>query len=106
MRVPSGVRVGIWHPEPPPFCPPMERWKNAFQPLGRYIGPDLGDPIIGQKFEQKLLEGNLIFSIGVLFRPDRGKREKLETVLILHTYFPEMFDYEHWEKFELSAHSV
>lgn len=106
MRVPQGTRIGIWHPTPPPFCPPMDRWKNAFQSLGRYVGPDLGDTIIGQKFKQQLMEGELMFSVGVLFRPDRGKHEKLEPILILQTYFPEMFDYDTWEKTELSANSI
>lgn len=105
MRVPSGVRAGFWYPGPHIMCPPMEKWKHAFKPVATYNGPDLGDPVIGQKFQQSLLEGVLEFSVGVLFRPDRGKRQRLETILILHNYIPEMFDYADWEKCDLSATS-
>lgn len=96
MRVPSGVRAGFWYPGPHFMCPPMEKWKEAFKPIATYNGPDLGDSVIGQKFQQSLLEGVLEFSVGVLFRPDRGKKQRLETILILHNYIPEMFDYADW----------
>ena len=42
------------------------------------------------------MEGTLEFSVGVLFRPDLGKRQKLETILILNNWIPEMFTYEDW----------
>lgn len=44
------------------------------------------------------MEGVLNFRVGVLFRPDLGRRQSLETILVLENYFPEMFDYETWEK--------
>jgi len=97
VRVPSGVRVGFWHGGPH-YGPIVDRPKQAFQQMGYYVGPDLGDPIIGTKFEQNLLEGVVKFAVGVLFRPDLGKRQRLETILILESWVPEMFDYEHWSK--------
>lgn len=106
MRFPSGVRAGFWYPGPHLNVPPMEKWKHAFKPIGLYVGPDLGDPIIGTKFEQKLMEGSLFFRIGVLFRPDRGSKQRLETILILESFYEEMFDYSDWEKLSLSAGSL
>ena len=88
-----GLRVGFWNPN-------AGFWKKAFKPMGTYQGPILGDRIIGSRFEQKLMDGQLLFSLGVLFRPDRGKRERLETILIIDQYVPEMWDYEDWEKFD------
>ncbi|MAD98752.1 MAG: hypothetical protein Unbinned200contig1000_65 [Prokaryotic dsDNA virus sp.] len=72
--------------------------KVAFQPKGYYVGPDLGDHVPGTLLEQKLMEGVLKFRVGVLFRPDLGKRQRLETILIIDEWVPEMFDYEHWEE--------
>jgi hypothetical protein len=66
--------------------------------MGIYVGPDLGDHIPGAKLSQPLMEGELKLSVGVLFRPDRGKHQRVETILILENYIPEMFNYEHWEK--------
>lgn len=89
-----GLRIGFWNHL-------GDQWKvNAFKPMGLYTGPDLGDQIVGTKLEQKLMEGPLLFSVGVLFRPDRGKRQRLETILIFDKYVPEMWDYEDWEKFD------
>lgn len=105
MRVPSGVRAGFWYPGPH-TCAQDEKWKRAFRPIATYIGPDLGDPIVGTLFEQKLMEGTLRFRIGVLFRPDRGFRQRLETILILENFYEEMFDYSDWEKLSLSAGSM
>lgn len=96
VRITSGLRIGFWYGDTS-HAPPMEKHKHAFQCVGHYAGPDLGDHIIGSKLEQKLMEGTLRFSVGVLFRPDLGKRQRLETILILEKYIPEMFNYEHWE---------
>lgn len=90
MRVTTGLRVGFWNPNPP------ERYK-PFRPMGVYVGPDLGDHIPGAKLVQPLMEGELQLRVGVLFRPDLGKHQKLETILIIDKYIPEMFNYEHWE---------
>lgn len=91
MRVTSGLRVGFWDQN-------ATQWTGGpFKPKGYYYGPDLGDHIPGARLEQKLMEGNLIFRVGVLFRPDLGKHQRLETILILETYIPEMFNYEDWE---------
>lgn len=92
MRVTAGIRVGFWKPKVGGF-----RKSSPFEVKGIYTGPDIGDLIPGQRISQTLDEGQLDCRVGVLFRPDLGKRQKLETILILETYIPEMFDYEHWE---------
>lgn len=102
MRVPTGTRFGIWNHQPH-MGPPDEKWKRAFHPLGFYMGPELlgpdgKDPIIGTQFCQKLMEGDLKFRIGFLFRPDRGVRQRLEAIIMLETFFPEMFEYTDWVK--------
>ena len=97
VRVLPGTRVGFWHPGPHPG-PLLELNKRAFSAKGVYVGPDLGDHIPGAKLVQPLMEGDLKMRVGVLFRPDLGKRQRLETILILENWIPEMFDYEHWEK--------
>lgn len=92
MRVSAGLRVGFWKPAP------GGHWNGSpFHAKGIYQGPCLGEFIPGQKIEQELMEGKLVMRVGVLFRPDLGKHQKLETILILETWIPEMFDYEHWE---------
>lgn len=91
IRVRSGARVGFWNPNPPETHKP-------FTCAGHYIGPDLGEHLPGARLEQPLMEGNLIFRVGTLFRPDLGKYQRVEGILILETYFPEMFNYEHWQK--------
>lgn len=83
MRITSGIRVGWWT-------------QKGFDPVGFYIGPDLGDHIPGTHLEQELMEGTLGFNVGVLFRPDLGRRQRLETILILENYIPEMFEYNDW----------
>jgi len=88
LRISAGLRVGFWKVGPRP----------PFQCLGHYTGPDLGDHIVGSHLKQKLMEGEVSFKVGVLFRPDLGKRQRLETILILESYIPEMFEYEDWEK--------
>lgn len=91
VRITSGLRVGFWNPDP--------GWGNSpFTCKGYYTGPDLGDHIPGTRLEQQLLEGTLKFQVGVLFRPDLGKRQNLETILILLNWIPEMFEYEDWSE--------
>lgn len=97
VRILPGTRVGFWNPGPH-SAGFHEKHKLAFVPKGVYVGPDLGDHIIGTKLAQPLMEGELILRVGVLFRPDLGKRQRLETILMLENWIPEMFDYEHWEK--------
>lgn len=87
MRISSGLRVGFWKAQWPPF-----------QCVGHYAGPDLGDHIPGQMLTQELMEGKLEFTVGVLFRPDLNRAQRLETILILTQYIPEMFEYEDWSK--------
>jgi len=97
MRITAGLRVGFWRGG-------MKfDHEQAFQPKGYYSGPDLGSHIPGAKLEQPLMEGVLKFHVGVLFRPDLGKRQRLETILILENWIPEMFDYEHWTELEMQA---
>lgn len=83
MQITSGIRIGWWGP-------------RGFDPAGFYTGPDLGDHIPGTMLKQELMEGMLRFSVGVLFRPDLGRKQRLETILILYKYVPEMFEYEDW----------
>jgi hypothetical protein len=91
MRVTAGTRVGFWNPDP--------GWgKSPFTCKGYYEGPDLGDLIPGTVLQQPLMEGVLEFQVGVLFRPDLGKRQRLETILILKNWIPEMFEYEDWSE--------
>ena len=90
MRIRSGLRVGFWKPNN------YHHQGSPFIPKGYYTGPDLGDHVPGTVLEQPLMEGTLEFSVGVLFRPDLGKRQKLETILILNNWIPEMFTYEDW----------
>jgi len=91
MRVAAGLRVGFWEPEAY-----AKHRRSPFTCKGYYTGPDLGEHIPGAKLEQPLMEGTLKFRVGVLFRPDLGKRQRLETILILENWIPEMFDYEDW----------
>ena len=92
VKITAGLRVGFWDPTQTQFT------GGPFTPVGYYTGPDLGDQIPGYRFQQKLIEGDLIFRVGVLFRPDLGKRQRLETILILENYIEDMFDYEDWER--------
>jgi len=94
VRVLPGTRVGFWNPEPKSG---PDQFLRAFTPKGIYVGPDLGDLVIGTILAQPLMEGELRLQVGVLFRPDLGKRQRLETILILCNWIPEMFDYEHWK---------
>lgn len=92
MRIAAGLRVGFWDQN-------ATQWTGGpFKAKGYYSGPDLGDHIPGTRLEQKLMEGNLVFRVGVLFRPDLGKYQRLETILILENWIPEMFDYADWDK--------
>ena len=89
MRVGPGLRIGFWAPGRP---------GGPFIHKGFYTGPELGDHIPGSRLEQKLFEGDLKFRVGVLFRPDLGPRQNLETILILENYFEEMWNYETWDQ--------
>lgn len=88
MNISAGLRIGFWNQN--------NRERAPFTPKGYYTGPDLGEHLPGSKLEQPLMEGVLKFRVGVLFRPDLGKRQQLETILILENYIPEMFEYEDW----------
>ena len=89
MRITAGLRIGFWKPG---------KWGDTpFNCVGHYTGPDLGDHLPGSSLNQELLEGTLKFRVGVLFRPDLGRKQRLETVLILQEYIKEMFEYEDWE---------
>ena len=90
VNISAGLRVGFWTPKP-------LAGHSPFTPKGIYCGPDLGDLIPGTRMNQELMEGTLTFQVGVLFRPDLGRRQRLETILILRTWIPEMFEYEDWE---------
>ena len=69
----------------------------SFSCIGHYSGASLGDQLPGARLQQELMEGTLKFRVGVLFRPDLGKSQRLETILILENYVEEMFEYEDWE---------
>ena len=90
VNISAGLRIGFWNPSPAYGDVP-------FNCVGHYSGPPLGDRIPGASLQQELMEGTLKFRVGVLFRPDLGKHQCLETILILQTYIPEMFEYEDWE---------
>lgn len=91
MRITAGLRVGFWNPKP-------QRGTEPFTCKGIYTGPDLGNRLPGSKLKQELMEGTLNFRVGVLFRPDLGRKQCLETILILENWIPEMFEYEDWEQ--------
>ena len=89
MRITAGLRVGWWEPgiEGGPFlC------------VGFYTGPDIGDWIAGQALEQELPDGQTVrFKVGVLFRKDLNKAQRLETILMLDAAPQSMWDYDTWE---------
>jgi len=90
MNIHPGLRVGFWNRE-------GTQWNGGpFEFKGYYNGPDLGHHLPGIRISQDLMEGELRFRVGVLFRPDLDKRNQLETILILETWIPEMFEYEDW----------
>lgn len=91
MRIAAGLRVGFWEQEAY-----AKHRRSPFTCKGYYQGPDLGEHLPGAKLSQPLMEGELKFRVGVLFRPDLGKRQRLETILILENWIPEMFEYEDW----------
>lgn len=102
-RFNPGIRFGFWYPGPHVGVGSVESWKHAFRPLGIYSGPTLldpsgEDPVVGTEFVQQLMEGELRFSVGVLFRPDRGPKQRLESIIIIRKFIPEMFDYTDWPK--------
>jgi len=90
VMVNAGTRVGFWKPG---------AWlETPFKEMGIYTGESLGDCIPGKTFEQPLMDGTVKFRIGVLFRPDLSKYQKLETIIILDNLVEEMWDYDTWEK--------
>lgn len=90
VKIDTGTRAGFWRPGEP---------GGPFIHLGDYIGPPLGDPIIGTKFQQELMEGTITFSVAVLFRPDLGRKNRfLEPIIILDDIIPEIWNYEHWRE--------
>ena len=92
VRVAAGLRVGFWDQN-------GTQWNGGpFKPKGYYNGPPLGDHIPGTLLEQQLMEGTLRFRVGVLFRPDLNVKQRLETILILENWIPEMFEYQDWEQ--------
>jgi hypothetical protein len=92
VRVAAGLRVGFWDQN-------GTQWNGGpFKPKGYYNGPELGDHIPGTLLEQQLMEGTLRFRVGVLFRPDLNVKQRLETILILENWIPEMFEYQDWEQ--------
>lgn len=96
MRITSGLRIGHWRPH-------YRGGTNCFLPLGFYYGPDLGDMIPGEKIRWPLEEGDLVVTVGVLFRPDLGKRQRLETILIVEEYQEAMWDYDQFSKESIAA---
>jgi len=93
MNIAPGLRVGFW--EGGAWA---SKRQSPFHPKGFYTGPIVENVLPGLVMEQELMEGTLSFRVGVLFRPDLGKRHRLETILILQNYIPEMFDYETWSE--------
>jgi len=90
VNISAGLRVGFWKPGA------YSQRQSPFECKGFYMGPHLGDHIPGARLQQKLMEGTITFQVGVLFRPDLGKRQSLETILMLENWIPEMFNYEDW----------
>lgn len=84
VKVTAGIRVGTW--------------ENGFNCLGYYTGPDLGHLSPGESMTQCLKEGDVTFTVGILFRNDLNKNQRRETVLILQEWVPEMFNYYDWEE--------
>ena len=89
VRISAGLRVGWWQPG---------HKDGPFVCLGLYTGPDIGDWIVGQSLMQELPDGNTVmFTVGVLFRPDLNKRQRLETILMLDSAPKSMWEYDTWE---------
>lgn len=88
MKVVSGTRCGFWRP--------------PFDCVGIYVGPDIEGCSIHQLIEQPLVEGILRFRVGILFRNDLNINQKLEPILMLENFIPEMFNYTTWEKLNWS----
>lgn len=90
MYVGPGTRVGLWRPS--------REHRHPFVHLGYYSGEPLGDVIVGSRYQQKLLDSEVSFAVGVLFRPDLGRKQRLETIIILEKFSPDMWDYDTWEQ--------
>lgn len=91
MRVMPGTRIGYWYNQ-------YRREGGPFDCIGFYYGPDLEDKIPGERLQWNLIDGPLILRVGVLFRPDLGKRHRLETILMVEKYQEEMWDYADFRK--------
>jgi hypothetical protein len=93
MNLISPVRIGLWGNYGP--------WK-PFRSLGLWIGPDLGDILVGQKFVQKLPSGIVKYHFNVLFDRQKPRKEQLENVLVLDTKDPklleELWAHPNWKK--------
>lgn len=96
VRVSGGTRIGYWR---------LTEHHKPFHPIGYYYGPDLGSQIPGKRLIWPLIDGELIMKVGVLFRPDLGKYQKLETVLIVLNYVEEMWDYDDFQREGLLSQS-
>lgn len=90
MIVHPGLRIGWWKPG--------KYHREPFLCLGHYTGENIGDHVVGTLITQKLMDGELTFRTGVLFRPDLGRKDRLETILILDNYVEEMWEYDSWER--------
>ena len=95
MLLPDRIRIGLWR---------NYGYHDPFRSTGWWVGPSLGNFMPGQNFHQDIEEGRLEFSVGILYRPDRGKREKVEIILKLKTIdkaiTEAMWSYNTWEKVE------
>jgi len=91
MKINAGIRIGYWKPGYRPEG-------GAFNCVGFYYGPDLGDLLPGAPISWNLMDGELKMKVGVLFRPDLGKRQRLETILIITNYVEEMWEYDDFQQ--------
>lgn len=91
--MPKSPRIGLWG---------NYGFQKPFRPLGRWIGPQFPDYIIGTPIEQDLQEGVLVFHVNVLFDRQKPRNEQLETILVLDTHdfviTNSMWLYNTWKK--------
>lgn len=93
MRMPCNPRIGFWG---------NYGFQKPFKPLGRWVGEQLPNELVGYTFRQHLMEGVLEYRVNVLFDREKPRREQLETILMLMTRDVEiieaMWQYETWER--------